>query len=268
MINITFQGLNDIISSMDDLARKQVPYALSRALNRTAESIIWAEQQQLKIHVKGGPTAWTLGSLFIDRATKSKPNATIGFKDKWSIKVTTTNKGQGTPAANYMYPLVEGGRRNPKGFESSLRWAYVLPHNMYVVPGAACPLDIHGNIPHGFIMKILSYFKASERYSGHTSNITDAGRKKLKTGTKHQIGYEYFVSDGKGKTKHLQPGIYIKYAGRGPKIIKPILMFVKNPTYNRSLPFYETAQKMIDIKLQSNFNQEFSDALLSAKRTG
>lgn len=267
-VTVEFKGLKELIANMDDLAKKQVPYALSRALNTTAEDIIRAEKQQLQIHIKGGPTAWTSNSLFVNRATKTKQAATIGFKDKSSINVTTTNKGRGTPAANYMGPLVDGGPRNLKGFESSLRWAHVLPPGMFIAPGSACKLDAHGNIPHGLIMQILSYFKASERYMGHTSNITDKGRAKLKAGTRKKVGYEYFVSYGKGNTQHLAPGIYIRYSGAGTKTIRPIMMFVSHPSYQKRVPFYETAQKVIDIKLNFNFNNAMREALLTAKHTG
>jgi hypothetical protein len=267
-VTVEFKGLKEVIASMDDLAKKQVPYALSVALNQTAEDVIRAEKQQLQIYVKGGPTAWTSNSLFVDRATKTKPVATVGFKDKSSIRVTTTNKGRGTPAANYMGPLVDGGPRNLKGFESALRWAYILPPGMYIAPGKACPLDAHGNIPHSFIMKILSYFKASERWSGHTSNITDKGRAKLKAGTRRNVGHEYFVSYGKGRTQHLPPGIYIRYSGTGTKTIRPIMMFVKSPAYQKRIPFHETAQKIIDIKLKFNFDNAMREAIRTAKLKG
>jgi len=273
-VDIKFEGIKELIGEMDDLAKKQEPFAVALALNKTADDVKKEIVNKMPSYIDR-PTRWTLNSIYVARATKTKPVAEIGHKDKSSIRVTTTNKGQGTPAAYYMEPNVEGGPRNLKGFESSLRWAYVLPKDMYVVPGAACPLDANGNIPHGLIVQILSYFKAAERYLGRTANTTDQGRAKLKKGTRSARGYEYIVSYGKGTfygrrtiNQHLPAGIWKKEVYTHGTRIRPIFIFVKRPSYSKRFPFHEIAQKIINKNFINNFYEAMREALLTSKRPG
>jgi hypothetical protein len=279
-ITIKFEGLKEVIANMGDMAKKQVPFALKEALNKTAEEVKAAEIKLLQTSVKGGPTPWTLNALYIKYANKNKPIAEIGYKDKSSIRVTTTNKGQGTPAAYYLAPNVEGGPRNLKRFESALQHMGVLPKGKYIVPGEACPLDANGNIPSSIIIQILSYFNAAEKSSGATANITQKRKAALAKGSKRTgFGFIYFVSYGSGKSgpwsfglrsgsQHLPAGIYKRVKFSSGTAIKPIMMFVKRPSYSKRFPFHETAQKIINQKLKNNFIEAMRDALLTAKRPG
>lgn len=272
-VDIEFKGLKELQAKMTDIEKKQIPFALKNALNKTADEVKEAEARQMSVSFDR-PTRWALNGMYIQYATKTNQSAVVKFKDdkdkKW---------GRGTPAANFIEPHVSGGKRNVKGFESSLRWAYVLPKGMYIAPGAACPLDAYGNIPHGLIMQILSYFKASERWAGHTSNITDKGRARLLKGTRKTRGFQYIISNGKGtkafsrdkngqdvwRPQHLPAGIYKKEVYTHGTRIRPIIMFVKEPSYQKRFPFYETAQKVIDRNLKDNFIKAMAEALKTAK---
>lgn len=261
-ITIEMKGLKELQAKMTDLEKHQMPFALKNALNKTAEAVKEAEVRQMSSSLDR-PTRWALKGMYVQHATKSSLSAMVKFKDD-----KDRDWGRGTPAAKFMEPQVSGGKRNIKGFESSLRWAYVLPKGMYIAPGAACPLDAYGNIPHGLVMQILSYFKASERWLGHTSNLTDKGRAKLLKGTRKTRGFEYIVSNGKGiggRPQHLPPGIYKKEVYTHGTRIRPIIMFVKEPSYRKRFPFFETAQKVIDRNLKNNFNEAMSEAINTAR---
>ena len=278
-ITIKFDGLKEVIANMDDLAKKQVPFALSLALNKTAEEVKAEIVNKMPSYIDR-PTAWTLNSLYVIRSTKTKPVAEIGYKDKSSIRVTTTNKGQGTPAAYYMKPNVEGGPRNLKGFEVALQHMGVLPKGRFIAPGAACQLDANGNIPHALITQILSYFNAAEKSSGAAANINQKRKTALAKGSKRTgFGFVYFVSYGSGKpgpwsfglrsgSQHLPAGIYKRVKFSAGTAIKPIMMFVKRPRYSARFPFYKITQKIIDKRLELNFNEAMREALLTAKRPG
>jgi hypothetical protein len=271
-IRIQFKGLEEVVANMDDLAKSQLPFAMKEAINKSTEDAHEAIKKQMLSSIAGGPTAWTLNSLYIKYATKTKLASEFGYKDKNSIRVTTTNKGQGTPAAYYMAPNIEGGQRNLKGFELALQQYGILPKGMYVAPGAACPLDANGNIPHSFIMQIISYFKASERWKGHLSNITDKRKAALAKGSKKSgFGYEYFASYGPGTRsgrQHLPAGIYKRVSFSQGSAIKPIMMFTKSPSYQKRFPFFEVAQQTINATLMTRFDESMKEALLTARRTG
>ena len=263
-VTIKFTGLKEVIANMDDLAKNQVPFALAKALTKTAQDVKDAEVKVMQSSLDR-PTPYTLNSLFVKPATKINLESMVYFKDKSSA-------GKGNPAANWMQPEIEGGRRNVKRFEVALQRIGVLPKGMYIAPGAACQLDAYGNIPSSLIIQILSYFKAFGE-QGYSANITDKRKAALKKGSKRTMktGYEYFVSYGPGSwsgRQHLAAGIYKKVDLIGQGKIKPIMMFVKIPSYYKRFPFFETAQRVVDQKLKSNFDEAMSEALLTARRTG
>ena len=263
-ITVEFKGLNEVIANMNDLAKTQVPYAVMKALNKVSQDVKDAEVKQMPQSFDR-PTSYTLNSLYIKYATKSNLSSELGYKDK-------SQAGKGNPAANWMQPEVEGGQRNTKRFEVALQRIGVLPKGMYVAPGAACQLDAYGNIPAGLIVQILSYFQAFGE-QGYRANITDKRKAALAKGSKRTMkaGYEYFVSYGKGTRsgqQHLPAGIYKRVSLIGQGSIKPIMMFVKAPSYQKRFPFYEIAQKTINQMLLPRFDEAMKEALLTMKRTG
>jgi len=262
-IKIEFKGLKELIANMDNLAKTQLPFATAKALTKTAGDVKRNEIQQMSTKLDR-PTPYVINSLYVKPATKQNLVSEVGFKDY-------AGGGTNKRGANIIYPHVEAGKRHLKGFESALQRIGVLPKGMYIAPGAACPLDAYGNIPSGLIVKIMSYFRAFGE-QGYKANITDERKAKLKRGTKKKTGFEYVVikpNEGWGTGQHLAPGIYMRQnvpIGRGR--IRPIMMFVKIPSYRKRFPFYETAQKIVDIKFKMNFDEAMREALLTMKRTG
>lgn len=258
-VDIQITGIKELISKMSDLEKSQVPFAMAKALTKTAQDVQAAEVKVLQSSLDR-PTPYTLKSLYVKPATKKDLSAMVYFKDKSSA-------GKGNPAANYIQPQVQGGKRNLKRFESALRRIGVLPNGMYVAPGSDCPLDAYGNIPASFIVQILSYMRAFGE-QGYKANITDKRKAALAKGSKRRQGFEYFVSYGKGTwsgRQHLPPGIWKRVGFAQGSAIKPMMMFVKEPSYSKRFPFYETAQKVIDQKLKDNFNEAMREAIATAK---
>lgn len=259
-MTIEMKGMKELHAMLSDLEKKQMPFALAKALTKTAQEVQEAEIKVMQSTLDR-PTPYTLKSLYVKPATKTDLSSMVYFKDKSSA-------GKGNPAANYIMPQVQGGQRNLKRFESALRRIGVLPNGMYIAPGSACPLDGYGNIPAGFIVQILSYMRAFGE-QGYKANITDKRKKALAKGSKRGQGFEYFVSKGKGewfgKEQHVPPGIWKRIGFSQGSAIKPIMMFVKEPSYSKRFPFYETAQKVIDKNLMDNFYKAFDEAVRTAK---
>lgn len=260
-IKVKIDGLNELKSSMNDLAANQVPYATMKAINKTSQQI---KEELVKEMGRSldRPTPYTLNSLYIKYATKKELSAEIGYKDK-------SQTGKGNPAANWMHTQAEGGARNLKRFEIALNRIGVLPNGMKVAPGSACPLDAYGNIPSSLIVQILSYVRAFGE-QGYRANITDKRKAALAKGSKRTgtMGYEYFVSYGKGTwsgRQNLPAGIYKRVGFAQGSAIKPIMMFVRNPSYKKRFPFNETAQKVINQSININFDEAMIEAIKTAK---
>ncbi len=261
---VTVEGLKELYSNITGLT-KQVPFATSLAVNRTAAQVKRELEKQMPNYIDR-PTPYTLRSLRIDVSYLKHPisggrnlEATIRYKDK-------SDAGKGNPAANFMLPQVEGGKRVLKGFESGLRRVGVLPNGMYIVPGEACPLDAYGNIPRSLIVQIMSYFKATRN---DITWMKDKRKASLKKGTKKQIGIDYIVSYGPGTwsgRQHLLAGIYKREYHFGKRTrVRPIMMFVKEPSYQKRFPFNEIAKKIVDQNLKQNFEEAMNEAIRTAK---
>lgn len=259
-IDIQITGMKELISKMSDLEKRQVPFAMAKALTKTAQQV-QAEEVKVMQRTLDRPTPYTLKALYVKPATKADLSSAVYFKDKSSA-------GKGNPAANWMLPQVAGGKRSLKRFESALRNRGILPHGMFVAPGSACPTDAYGNIPGSFIVKILSYFKSFGE-QGYRANITDERKGKMWKGTRTKRGEAFFFSRGPGhwygRDQHLPAGIYQRIQFVGGTAIKPIMMFVKEPSYSKRFPFYETAQKIINQNLNRNFSEAMRDAIRTAK---
>jgi hypothetical protein len=229
---------------------KQARFAAAVALTRTAQTAK-REIERDMARVFDRPTSYTLNSLRIRPATASRLEAMVWVKD---------DAGKGTPATKYLTPQIFGGARGMKRFEKALNRIGILPDGMMAVPGEAAPLDAYGNMSRGEIVRILAYFQAFGQ-QGYTANMTQAKRDKLARGTRKSHGLEYFVVR-KG-ARNLQPGIWKRVQTGFGKSIKPIIIFVKQLSYRLRLPFFDTAQRVID----RDFGKEFHTALADALRT-
>ena len=109
MINISVRfDVKALQRSLDNFARKQVPFATAQALNATAKKVQLAERENMT-KVLDRPTPFTLNSVAVRRADKRGLTATIYVKDIAAAYLEPFEKG-GT------HKLVGSGRTwlNPK----------------------------------------------------------------------------------------------------------------------------------------------------------
>lgn len=246
---------------LDDVQRKQLPFATSLAINRTAQRVKAAEEAEVK-RVFDRPTSRTTRGLFMQSGSKAKPEARVFLKDNQA--------GSGTPAAKFLLPQIEAGGRDQKRFEVALKAVGILKAGWYVVPGAGAEIDAYGNIKASQIRHILSYFRAAEMVAGSTQNMTPEKIAKLKNGTKRRRGFEYVVAQpayqrtiGADRTGHLAPGIYRKtFFGFGAAL-QPVFIFVRSVRYRQRLDFHGVAERVIAKHIRS----EFAEAMAAALRT-
>ena len=246
---------------LDDVQRKQLPFATSLAINRTAQRVKAAEEAEVK-RVFDRPTSRTTRGLFMQSGSKAKPEARVFLKDNQA--------GSGTPAAKFLLPQIEAGGRDQKRFEVALKAVGILKAGWYVVPGDHAEIDAYGNIKASQIRHILSYFRAAEMVAGSTQNMTPDKTAKLRKGSKKRRGFEYVVAQpayqrtmGADRTSHLLPGIYRKtFFGFGTAL-QPVFIFVRSVRYRQRLDFHGVAERVIAKHIQS----EFASAMAAALRT-
>ena len=101
--------VKQLTKSLTRIQRKQIPFATSKALNNVAFDVRKSLQDGLDIHLDR-PTPYTKRGVQVEKSTKKKLVAEVGFRSK------TFGKGQGSVTqASYMERQIKGGLRTPKG---------------------------------------------------------------------------------------------------------------------------------------------------------
>lgn len=231
-----------LIAKLENVAPKQVEYAVMTTLNKAAYEASQAIKKEIG-SVFDRPTPWVLGGVRYTKATRSRLTAKVHF-DIWGNKQAVT-------VDKVLAAEISGGKRRQKRFERALSQAGVLPAGMAVVPGSAARLDSYGNMSPGQIIQILSWFKAFGE-QGYSANMRDGGKRlgrdNKRTGAR---GFAYFVL----KKKHgkLRPGVYQRFKLSFGYAVKPVMIFVPLPSYRRRLDFYgvglRVANKVIEAEL-------------------
>lgn len=85
--------IRNVARALDDLARKQLPFATAQAINATAAKVKEAEQENMR-KVLDAPTPFTVNSVAVKKATKGNPVALVYVKPV---------------AASYLLPYETGG---------------------------------------------------------------------------------------------------------------------------------------------------------------
>lgn len=88
-IKVDIKGLDEVKSWLKSIPEKQIPFAMSKAINETAKEVKADLVNEIK-KVFDRPTSYTLNSVFIKPATKRDLTAIVGLKE-WG--------GKGTPAS-------------------------------------------------------------------------------------------------------------------------------------------------------------------------
>lgn len=234
---------------------KQVPFAMSVALNRTAE---WAETNVRKEMTKvfDRPTPYFLRSLRVIRSTKTKLHATLWFKDKNSVE----------NSAKMVAPHIYGGDRRFKPMEARLWHLGVLPSGWKVIPGEAARFDAMGNMSPGQVSQILNVLGAYKEAGYNKAN--DRTRERLRKGNvkKGQYGFEYWVNPvGSKRGRHLLPGVYQRVYTAFGQSLKPVLIFVNRTNYKQRLDFEGIVRRTVDQRFPAEFDAAFDRAIRTAR---
>jgi len=223
------------------------PRTAALALTQTAWEVKKAETVEMQ-RVFDRPTRWTLNSLFVDRASTSKLEARVYWREF---------AGKGVPAFKYLNPNIFGGERKQKRFEQALRLRGYIAAGVFLMPTKAVPLDQHGNVPSPLIKKVLSHLKANSEV-GYLANQT--ARSKKRNSRKTPQTYFYGNPGDRGE------GVWERRSFAQGRSIRPIFLATKSaPVYR---PIYDPtglAERLVPKIFPREMANAFEQAVAKAK---
>ncbi|HEX3319433.1 MAG TPA: hypothetical protein VHR84_01910 [Terriglobales bacterium] len=241
--------VSNAIRSLDLFQRRQVPYAASVAINRTARQVE-AKLKQEMMRVFDRPTPFTLSSIYVIPSTKYNLTAVVGIKD---------SAAKGTPASKYLITEIEGGIRRQKRSEKALEFRGLMPAGMYAVPGPGVAFDAYGNISRGTMTAILNALRANVLDPTQQAPLgrKTRGRPRLK-----MAGTLFVATKTNPKTAHVAPGVWKR---TGPKSMVLLLAFVPAPHYAPRFKFENVGRAEVERTFEENFNAALRQAMATAR---
>lgn len=245
----------NVTSNIDDVLgytariHPQFSFAHASGLTRTAMKVRDAEKQAMP-SAFDRPTRWTINSLYLRGATKSRQQADVWFKDT----------GDGA-SGEYLKPQVFGGLRPQKRFEKRLQAAGIMPPGWVAVPGKGVKLDAYGNMSSQQIVQLLSVLRAQ---LDPQQNTTDRSRDRARRKGKSR---DYFVSGPRVAAPapnggRLPFGVYQRLSGR----VMSILLFVPQAKYSQRFDFFGIANTTARAAYPVEAREAWRKALASARR--
>jgi hypothetical protein len=233
-------NIQEISARLEDIAMKKLPWALQRTVNDLAFKVRTETYDHMGRVFDRPKPSFTLRSMEVIKArSKFNPSSWVGLAFRVDKRFEKALAHQFT-----------GGNRAWKRAEGAFMRAGILPSGLMMVPSKECPLDQYGNIPASFLVRLISYLQAFGE-TGYKANMTQekkgklAKRKRTKEGWATINGVEYFVSYGRGRTRHLPKGIYAKTGIHG-FIVKPILLFVRRGRYDKRIDLKSIGEKIVN----------------------
>lgn len=201
-----------------DIDKRQLPFAVSKALNATA-FLIRKDWQAEMPRVFDRPERLTVNAVLFKKSTKTKLFADVFIRDEAT---------KGTPPSKYLLPEAEGGQRRQKGFERALSSKNPRARRFYVPGrGLKSTLDKSGNVPRRIYGKILSQLQARGGDQSQNESVRKRASR-LRRGRKKGGGGSFFILPvNRGR---LKAGVIYERIGTGfGSAVRSVLFPVDQP---------------------------------------
>ncbi len=230
-IKVEIKGLDALTAKLGAQAR-QIPFAMSKALNATAKKVVEAMPAEIAKSIDR-PTPFTQrGVRILSYANKSKLAVTVGFMDT---------------QAKYMAYQIAGGVRQPKS--AGIR----LPGNVV--------LNAFGNIPKG-LTKQLKDAALQGRLSKDISYKLQAFGNRRKKAAPIEL---FYGQPAGAKWAKAPVGIWRRIPGNPGKLV-PVIIFANKPAqYKPRFDFQRKALVVVGAEWSRQFDAALADALRTAK---
>lgn len=230
---VRVEGVNELAARLRGLSDGKIRTATVSALNDGAWAGVKAGQAAMQNDFDR-PTRFVLSGIRYVKARKDRLYSSVDL-DFWGNK-------QGVSVEQVLKAEIEGGQRRVKRHEVALQRVGILPAGMFIVPGEAAQIDASGNMAASQINQIIAWFSGFGE-QGYKANMTDRTRQRLAKGRRNARGFEYVAIL---RHRSLPAGIYMRTSFALPGIrksstvassLKPVMIFVKAPSYRRRFDF-------------------------------
>jgi hypothetical protein len=239
---------NLVAKSLEDVARSDVRFVLASGVTKVGQAVQARFKSRLP-QVFDRPTPFTQRGVYLERAEKSRPVATVYFPD------SAENRGKDT--REYIRPGAEGATaRHQKKTEFLLSRAGFLPPGWVTVPGSffkAGRLDQYGNISGAYYKQIIRSLMIKNT-KGPARPASAASRARA---AKMGVESEFFaVSTGANKLGRnggwLPSGVY-RRSGLGGRKLVQYLQFVRRAAYRKRFDVQVEAQAAVNASAPAAF---------------
>lgn len=215
-----------VVSGLRRVATGQLPYATSRALNDLARQVQQATPDVLQRDLdRPAPFTTAAYGMGIDRATKSRPTAVVGFKPAQS---------------EYLAWQEEGGERRPK------RKALRLPSEQ--------PLDAFGNLPPRTIATLVARARAGRR-------LTKAQSRRLRVSRAVDL---FYGEPGDGRPAGVYKRVPLPGSGDN-RLIPLVVFPQQGAKYKPRLRWRAMARSVVERGSEAAFRRAIAEAMASAR---
>jgi len=234
-VRVSIKGLKELGKGLTELQQRQIPFALSVALNKAAYGSRQAAVREIADSFDRPTPVIKKGVLY----TKSDKRRLVA-----AVYVPEETR-RGVNVSRILRPHIYGGhRRIVKASERRLRRFGFMGPSQWVVPGPGAPLDRYGNISARNMKKILA----------EVSSFQEAGYNVPKRSRRNRY---YFIP---------RVGIF-KRTGKNNSI--PVLFFTdKKPRYEKRFDFHYAVGLHFEKFFTGHLSSAWSFALATARAKG
>lgn len=242
-VKLTTLNLEEVRGQLRKLADREIPFAISYGVNLAAKDVKAGIVKKMP-QIFNKPVPFTLGSLGMWPGNKTRPAATVGFRE-WA--------GKGTPAVKYLQAQVYGGKRRPKKYEVALRRKGIIGANQVTIPDTAFR-DQFGNVRRGDIVRMMSSLQT----------FTEAGfQANAAIGSFRAREFFAFKRDNIHITIYKRIG---KSRGKNKKRqIVPFLHVIDEPNYPILFEFDKIAYSIFDSVYIRRFEEAINHTILTRR---
>lgn len=250
-VNVDEASINKIMDAVGRIDTiKDLPFIASTALNDTAFGALRKLQREIPSYIDR-PTPFAINSLYVSKATKSRPEASI----QWRAF------GQRRPSVGRaLYFQTFGGERKAKGFESALQVRLGLPWSTRVVPTKNAPIDGYGNVPGKVYTQVLSYLRANQSGIGDKpSGPLNARQRRARAKAAFKVFAVYGGRiKGTGQPTRLPDGIWERQSfGALGSGFRQLFFFTTSVKYRSRFP----ADQIVDSYVVDAFPRHLEEAI-------
>lgn len=234
---------------LNNLMRRQIPFAASKALNETGKVLLAVNKREMRKQFNK-PVRYTMNAFYMKPARRNDLNMRIARKEK--------------PAGrHYLDVQHKGGGRPRKGVESMMRYSLVYSGDLRAVLPTSRTTTAAGGISMARVNEAIAGLQAS----GGAGRVASSSYTKAKINTqaerllKRTKPVGYFIGY-KDQGKHKTDGIYRR---EGKSVKKMFHLLEYQPQYKPNFPFHAPLIRNVRSYFPTQMRKQLAMAMRTAR---